>query len=275
MIKLFVKISLAAMLAFTAFNAGAQNSLKQIWATDTTLAIPESVLPDKDVLYVSLIDGGAWARDGQGGVGKVGTDGKIINDKWITGLNAPKGMAKIGNLLYVADLDEVVVINIKSGKIDNKIKITGAENLNDVTADSKGAIYVSDSKHGTVYKIEKGAATLYLENLRGVNGLKAAGNKLFILTGKTMFVANAEKQLTEITPLENGGDGIELVGNGDFLVTAWSGYFYYVKADGTKQLLLDTHTNKNKTADIGYDPVKKIVYVPTFLGKSVVAYQLQ
>jgi len=29
------------------------------------------------------------------------------------------------------------------------------------------------------------------------------------------------------------------------------------------------------TADIGYDPAKKVVYVPTFARKSIVAYQLK
>jgi len=39
--------------------------------------------------------------------------------------------------------------------------------------------------------------------------------------------------------------------------------------------LLDTSKEKKNTADIGYDPVKRIVYVPTFNAKTVVAYQLK
>jgi hypothetical protein len=39
--------------------------------------------------------------------------------------------------------------------------------------------------------------------------------------------------------------------------------------------LLDTHVEKKNTADIGYDPVNKIVYVPTFNAKTVVAYKLK
>ena len=59
--------------------------------------------------------------------------------------------------------------------------------------------------------------------------------------------------------------GIEPIGNGDFLVTSWPGYIFYVYADGQKELLLDTHEQKKNTADIGYDPVKKIIYVPGIL----------
>jgi hypothetical protein len=50
---------------------------------------------------------------------------------------------------------------------------------------------------------------------------------------------------------------------------------YYVYADGGCELLLDTHLEKKNTADIGYDPVKKIVYIPTFFKKTVMAYQLK
>ena len=63
--------------------------------------------------------------------------------------------------------------------------------------------------------------------------------------------------------------------NGDLIVSEWVGYIYYVYANGQTELLLDTHNEKKNTADIGYDPVKKIIYVPTFFDKRVVAYQLK
>jgi hypothetical protein len=49
---------------------------------------------------------------------------------------------------------------------------------------------------------------------------------------------------------------------------------FYHPADGKKDALLDTHTTNDKTADIGYNAKKSIIYVPTFLGKTVAAYQL-
>jgi hypothetical protein len=38
--------------------------------------------------------------------------------------------------------------------------------------------------------------------------------------------------------------------------------------------LLDTREKKVNSADIGYDPVNQIVYVPTFFKNNVVAYKL-
>jgi hypothetical protein len=254
-----------------------EHKLEKLWQTDTIIAVPESVLPDKkeNILFVSLIDGGGWEADGKGGVGKLSTDGKQYNSTWIAGLHAPKGMARQGNHLYVADITELVVIDIRKGTIEKRITIDSAKALNDVTIDKKGTVYVSDSRTGRIWKIERDAPTLYLENMTGVNGLKAVGEDLLIASGKTFLKADAQKKLTTIAELPQGGDGIEPVGNGDYLVSSWPGYLYYVAANGKIETLLETQAQKINSADIGYDPEKKIVYVPTFNGKTVVAYRLR
>jgi hypothetical protein len=222
-----------------------------------------------------LIDGAPWAKDGKGEIARLNLNGKIIDTTWVTGLNAPKGMGIHANKLYVADLNEVVVIDIASGKIENRIAIEGAENLNDITINNKGTVYVSDSKGAKVYELKNGKAATYLTDLPGINGLKAVNDDLYILTRKDVYRAGADKNTVKISELERGGDGIEPVGNGDFITSTWAGYINYIHKDGKTDLLLDTHEQKKNTADIGYDPVKRIVYVPTFFGKSVVAYQLQ
>lgn len=259
------------------FTAQAQPKLEKLWESDTTLAVPESVLPDvqKGVLYVSLIDGAPWEADGKGGIGKLDLNGKIINANWITGLSAPKGMGIVGNKLYVADVAEVAVIDIDKGTIAERIKVEGAKRLNDITTDSKGVVYASDSETGTVHRIQNGKASVYLEGFKGLNGLRAVGSDLYVATGKDVYKVDAAKKQTSIGIIDQGGDGIEPVGNGDWIGSAWVGYIYYLHANGKKDLLLDTHEQKSNTADIGYDPASKIVYVPTFFKKSVVAYQLK
>jgi hypothetical protein len=268
--------TLAILLVSLASTANAQkHKLVKLWETDTVIATPESVLPVNNVLYISLIDGQPWDADGKGGLAKVGTDGKVINPYWVRGLNAPKGLAKVGNRLYVADISDLVVINITSGQIEKRIKIPEAQGLNDVTATSNGIVYVSDSKSFKVWRIEKDQPALYLENLEGLNGVKSVGNDLFIASGKSFVKSDAKKKITPIATMPQGGDGVEPVGNGDFVNTSWGGWIFYVSADGKVETLLDTSAEKKNTADIGYDPVKKIVYVPTFFGKTVAAYRLQ
>jgi len=252
-------------------------TLEKIWETDTVVAVPESVLPDATGkgLYISLIDGGGWDADGKGGVGKLGTNGKSYDGAWITGLNAPKGLGRVGNRLFAADITQVVVIDIRAGKIEKKITIEGAQGLNDITVDKKGAVYVSDSKTGKVYKIEKNIPKLYMDNLNGVNGLKASGDSLYILARKEVIIADAAGHTRTITTLPNGGDGVEEAGHGDLIVSEWVGFVYYVHADGRKDLLLDTHLAKKNTADIYYDRTAKILYVPGFNARTVAAYRLK
>jgi len=252
----------------------AQHQLKKIWESDSTLAIPESVLPDKDVLYVSLIDGSPWETDGRGGVAKLSKTGKILNAGWVTGLNAPKGMGIWRGKLYVADVSDVVVVNLSDGKVETKIPVDGATGLNDITIDKQGTVYVSDSRLGNVHQLKNGKATLFMSDLKGVNGLKAVGADLYALTANDVYKIGPNKTKSVVCTMETGGDGIEPVGNGDYIVSTWGGVVYYMDKNGKLQTMLDTRAQKKNTADIGYDPAQRIVYVPTFMTKSVVAYRL-
>jgi hypothetical protein len=273
-----MKRSIILLLILCGYTINAQeHKLEQLWQTDSVIAIPESVLADvkNGILYVSLINGGPWTADGKGGVGKLSMDGKKYDSMWITGLNAPKGLGMFGNRLYVADMNELVIIDMKKGAVEKKIAIENAQGLNDVTVSNKGVVYVSDSRTTKVWRVENDIASLYLDSMRGVNGLKAVDDDLYIASGRAFLKADAKKNITKIADMPQGGDGIEPIGNGDFIFTSWGGYIYYVYADGKYETLLDTHEQKKNTADIGYDPDKRIIYVPTFNAKTVIAFLLK
>jgi hypothetical protein len=266
------------LLLGAAITGNAQtHSLEKIWETDTAIPIPESILPDftNHILYVSLINGGGWINDGIGGVGKLDMDGKNFDSTWITGLNAPKGLGRFGNKMYAADNSVVVVIDIKKGQVTKKIPIENANGLNDITVDSKGIVYVSDSRQAKIWRIENDVPTLYLDSMKGANGLKAIGEDLYIGEGKHFIKADKNKNITKIAEMPQGIDGLEPVGNGDFILTGWNGYIFYVTASGHIETLLDSHTEKMNTADISFDQARRILYVPTFNAKKVVAYQLK
>jgi hypothetical protein len=274
--KKFLTCVLFLIPAFLVTRAQ-KHSLTQIWTTDQIVNTPESVLPDlkNKLLYVSLIEGGPWDVDGNGGIGHMTTAGTQYDSLWISGLNAPKGLGMYKDKMYAADISEVVVVDIPKGRIIKKIPIEGASGLNDITVSDKGVVFVSDSKTGRIWKLEDEKPTLYLENVTGANGLKAVKEGLVYAKGPSLMIADDKKQIKQIADVGHDIDGIEPIGNGDYLATSWVGYIYYVYANGQTELLLDTHNEKKNTADIGYDPEKKIVYVPTFFDKRVVAYQLR
>jgi len=271
-------IFLAASLFLSSAAANAQHSLTQLWATEATLPVPESVFysAKNKILYVALIDGKPGEKDGKGGIAKVGLDGKIVAKDWITGLHAPKGMGVMGDRLYVADVTDLVEIDLKSGKILKKHAVEGSVFLNDVTIDAKGNIYVSDSSTKKVHMIKDGKVSTFLEGLNGPNGVLAVGSDLLVADAGTLKKVSATKEISVVVEgMDKSTDGIEQVVPGEYIVSCWAGVVYYVKSDGTKQELLNTSADKTNSADIGYDSVKKIVYVPTFAKNGVVAYQLK
>jgi hypothetical protein len=269
-------------LAFVCFCLVSINAQKatvlKLWATDTILKIPESVLVDdkENCLWVSNIDGAANGKDGKGSISKLSKTGTPINLDWITGLNAPKGMAKYKQELYVADLTELVVIDIKKGVIKNKIKVEGSVFLNDVTVNKNGAVFVSDSRTGKVHRYENNMVTIEVENLQGPNGLLSIDDQLLILDrGSLLSLAPGGTISKLMDGMDPSTDGIEKVAPNQYIVSCWNGIVYFVAAGTQKITLFDTRSEKINSADIGYDAKNKIIYVPTFLKNSVVAYQLQ
>ena len=269
-------------LAFVCFCLVSINAQKatvlKLWATDTILKIPESVLVDdkENCLWVSNIDGAANGKDGKGSISKLSKTGTPINLDWITGLNAPKGMAKYKQELYVADLTELVVIDIKKGVIKNKIKVEGSVFLNDVTVNKNGAVFVSDSRTGKLHRYENNMVTIEVENLQGPNGLLSIDDQLLILDrGSLLSLAPGGTISKLMDGMDPSTDGIEKVAPNQYIVSCWNGIVYFVAAGAQKITLFDTRSEKINSADIGYDAKNKIIYVPTFLKNSVVAYQLQ
>ncbi len=276
-----LKMASAALLCLLSVNVVRAQKLEMKWKTDTLLRVPESVLYDqsKKVLYVANIDGAPDGKDGAGFISKVGLNGKIENLKWVTGLDAPKGLGVFGANLYVADISRVVVIAIATGKITSKIEIEGAKFLNDITIDKKGTVYVSDTGTGKIHVLKNNKAELYFESgeFKGINGLLALSNELYIVdfgTG-TNYKLSADKKLVKFATTSEGADGVVPVGDGSFLVSNWNGEVYHVSAKGESTKLLDTKDQKISAADIEFDAKSKTLYIPTFFSNTVTAYTLK
>ncbi len=269
---------LVITLLFSTHLFAQEPTLEKLWTSDSVLKVPESVLFDAGnrVLYVSNIDGRPGEKDGKGSIWKLSPDGKIIQADWIKGLHAPKGMGLYKNKLYVADLTDVVVIDTRKGSIIERIPVTDAVFLNDISIDKKGIIYVSDTRLAKVHKIEQGTVFLLIDKLQGPNGLLAIKDGLLILDRGSLLKMTTDGQLSKLTDgMDPGTDGIEMIKEHEYIVSCWGGIMYYIHSNGNKTILFDTRNDKINSADIGYDTKRKIIYVPTFYGNTVIAYQLK
>ncbi len=270
-----------ATYLFTTSIIAQNHSMVKLWETDSIFKVPESVLFDakNKLLYISNIDGKEpWGDDGIGSIGKMSADGKNIIVEWVKGLSAPKGMGLYKGKLYVADMTEVALIDIKTATIVSRIKVPGAERLNDISINKKGVLYVSDSKARKVFTIKDGQASLLLDSvsLKGPNGVVAYKKGFFILDAGSLYKMNVDKTLFKIADgMEGGTDGVEVINKKDFIVSTWAGVVYYVKANGGKQVLIDGRNAKMNSADIGIDAKNNTVFVPTFWRNSVAAYSVK
>lgn len=264
------KILLSGILILLSSALVAQRSLEKLWETDSvTLKGPESALYDtkSNSLYVSSMISGTVVR--------IDADGKVIQKDWAKGLTSNKGSAIFNGLFYTAETASVAVIDIEKGALINRIPVEGAIMLNDLAVDSKGNIYVSDTRAGKVYRIEKNKPSVYLENMPGANGLLTVSTDLFVLTSTSFQKIDSDKVITKIAEgFEDGLDGVVMIEPNEFIISNYKGILYDVKTDGTKQILLDTRAKKIMSNDISYNRETKTLYVPSFSSNCIIAYKV-
>jgi hypothetical protein len=120
---------------------------------------------------------------------------------------------------------------------------------------------------------------LYFESVdfKRINGLLALKDGLYVAdagNGKN-YKLSSEKKLAPFAETAAGADGIVLTGKDEYIVSSWGGEIYFVDASGKSQKLIDTKEQKLNSADIDYDPRTKTLFVPTFFGNRVMAYDFK
>jgi len=255
--------------------------LQEVWATDTIFKTPESVIYDtkREVFYVSNVNQNPWEKDNNGFISKMSKSGEILDLEWIDGFSGPKGMAIVDNILYVADLDELALIDIDKEEIQEKIIVDKAEGMNDITPDGKGGVYMSDSPAGKIFQYSNGVITEFMADAPGrPNGLFVDQGKLFTAFSSASEFVNYDISSKEKTIVASGigaGDGVTPTNEDNtFLVSDWNGEVFVIGSDGMKQSLLNTKDQGRNTADIWFIPEENLLLVPTFFDNRVMAYKM-
>lgn len=276
-------IPLFLMLVLLTFGATlvAQSTLTEIWRTDEVLTTCESVLYDQklDQLFVSCINGSPTEKNSKGFISVLKPDGTIKALDWVSGLNAPKGMAILDGKLYVADIDQLVVISIKKAKILERIPVDGATFLNDVAVSPDGKVYFTDSDTGYIWIYSGGKLQKWItEGLKRPNGLYIEEDRVLLTSSGSQdlkIINRATGEAKVVTTDIGHGDGIEFTGTKGFYITSsWSGEVFLISPEYNKFSLLKTSDQEINSADVGFDMKEQVVYVPTFFDNRVVAYKL-
>lgn len=272
--KIFV---LFLVTAFVGIDSLFAQKLEKVWETSEGLKTPESVIyfAEKEVIYVANINGDPAAKDGNGYISVLKPDGSLKNAAWVTGLNAPKGMAIFKGKLYVSDIDQLVEIDIETGKVLKKYDAPGAVFLNDVTACMNGLIFVSDTRTAKIHVLNDGKLTVWMESepLKSPNGLMAEGGKLLVGDENIYEVDIQTKKVTLLVEDAGGVDGLERNNTGELVFSNWPGRIF-IHRNGKTIKLLDTTAQELKTADVDFALKLNLLLVPTFFSNQIVAYKI-
>jgi len=284
----------------TAFGTPTTVAATKVVAVEGFLT-PESVLHDtaQDIYFVSNINGSPTAKDNNGFISRLRPDGAVENLKFIEGgkngvtLNAPKGLALLGDTLWVADIDAVRAFNAKTGVPLDSVSLStlGAVFLNDIAATPTGALYITDTgirfdDVGAV--LHPGPDRLFRvgpdrqvtvavrgDTLGRPNGivLDPVGKRFIIVEfgGKSVLAWKpGDKAPAVIAKGPGGFDGVVIAG-GKILVSSWSDSTVASYETGQEVKII---TGVPSPADIGYDAKRNRVLIPVFTGNRVEVYQL-
>lgn len=254
----------------------AQNA-EEVWETEQIFDVPESVLLNDTILYVSNIGGEGLAKDGNGFISMLSTTGREIKTKWSTGLNAPKGMCMNEQFLFVSDIDEIIIIDKATGEKVSSIKIDGAKFLNDIVITEEDHLYVTDFYDKAVYRFNGKKVDLFVQDevLDHANGLHY--EKGFLYVGSSTQISEVDLKTREIkkwADVSDNVDGIEKLNESQMLISSWSGKVQLITQDKPAMVLFRFEAENHNTADMDYDHDTKIMYIPTFYRNTVFAAKL-
>ena len=253
-------------------------------AVATGFVQPEAVRydPDQDVYFV-----GNWgpgqpdAKDNNGYISRMRPDGSIEQARFIAGgaggatLNAPRGMAIVGDTLWIVDADAVRGFNRRTGAPLATANFSAYKLgfLNDIAAGPDGE-YVTDTGTNYIYRIAGGRVTVALNDsaLGAPNGITwdANGRRFIVVPWGTSVIKTWVPGSKTLSELAKSGatkfDGVEVLSGNRVLVSSQSDSSLHLFVRGTGRPIIRTG---GAPADIAVDTKRNHVAVP-FVDRNMV-----
>ncbi len=251
-------LTVAATLVLPIMNSATASAaaLTPLWQLNN-FDQPESVVSDASGqhLYVSNINGQPTQLNGKGYISKLSINGKVLNQHWLKGMDAPKGMAIKGDTLYVSDMQQVHVVSLSKGEIITRFTAPKAKMLNDITIGDDGSVYISDLLGGGIYRIKHHTMAMWFNptQLPHPNGLLWQDGSLLVASwglgmkgdfttqtpGSIYKMSTTKPSLVPLAAAKQMGnlDGLTQA-NGSLYVSDWiSGDLFKVTTQKSEKLL--------------------------------------
>lgn len=282
-------LTLAIAIACPTMSTAQVNAAAMRLRVVTGFNVPESARYDaeRDVYYVSNVTGHPMIEDNSGYISVMNPDGDIVTPNFIAGgrfgvtLHAPKGLALVGDTLWVTDINRIRGFHRDTGRPLAEIDLVpaGAGFLNDITVAPDGTLYVSDTGFrldslrrvrpgapGRIYMVVRPSAVSVAvagDTLRAPNGVlwDRADDRLLIgsFMGRSILAWHPERGLNHVASGPGGYDGIERVPGLGVVVTSQDGRaVVLLQGDRTVPLI----EGVEDMGDLGVDTRRRRLAIP-------------
>ena len=236
------------------------------------LNLPESVV------YDSLNSRYLVSNWGNGNIVQIDSTG--TQSIWLSNVQCFAGLHIRDSVLYVACREYGVKgFNLNTGENVLSVNIAGATNINDITSDNSGNLYVSYPTGDAIYKINVASEQSWLFADSGLdvpNGLyfDDQNNRLLVVSYRTNSPIQ-EVSLTDstasviVSPGLHNLDGISQDNEGNYYVSSWHNnrVYKFDNAFANPPEIFSNHSDD--PADIYFDKVNNLLAVPLFFTNQI------
>ncbi|MFT7559834.1 MAG: hypothetical protein ACI93R_001749 [Flavobacteriales bacterium] len=266
--------------------------LEPLWSIDG-FKMPESVVYDnlRDTYYVSNVNEAPFGQDGNGFISRVSENGKHVQHVWVEGMSSPKGLALYENRLYIADVKELIVVDVDKQAVVIRYPLPESSLLNDIAISDRGEVFVSDWTGNAIYTLGDSGLELWFESdkLESPNGLYLSKKHLYVAawganpkedfstetTGGLKRIELKTKKLEHLTSREEwmNLDGLVPLARNQWLATDFiKGELLNISSRGDVNGRVVVGPS---AADLYYVRDKSLVLIPYLMGAKVSAFRLK
>lgn len=170
------------LISFTGCKKTKYDGIKLKKIISETIKNPECVFYDNETetLFISNVNGGTLDLDGNGFISQFKINGEILNEKIVVDLNAPKGIYVKDGLIYITDINRLIIYDLLKEGRDTIFVFDNAESLNDIVVDDDGRIFISDFYADKVFEVNK--QNISSLSIKKPNGLYIYNDFLYVGT---------------------------------------------------------------------------------------------